>query len=186
MLTVDLNTRVLSQDHQVFFARPGHAYRLYPEFVEHRAVFAELPLLDLTQGVPIEQQPRLNARIHRSRAIRSWYAAGRPEHRVPSRELDDYPDGLGDRGVSQIRGSLLGLFGRARVGDLVVVSPKAYSLPALVGEFTDEAGNYVTHRSEKYGRQEFLTGRSVRWLGRTTRRKLPARVNETVTTGGGP
>ncbi len=67
---VDLNARIIPADREVYVARPGADYRLYPDFVEHEVVFPELPLLELENGVPLsEYQDDLDKRILRALAL---------------------------------------------------------------------------------------------------------------------
>ena len=42
MITVDLNARVLGEEHNVYVARPGKGYRLYREFRENSSLILEL------------------------------------------------------------------------------------------------------------------------------------------------
>lgn len=113
MVFVDINTRILPRDHEIFFARPGSGYRLYPDFIENEMIFIDLPGLNLTPDIPLSQQSGINQQIHRSRALKSWYR-GKGDSPKPSVEVGDYSKGIEDAGVSQLRSALTGYFHRAK------------------------------------------------------------------------
>lgn len=179
MIHVDLRTRILPPDHQVFFARPGAQYRLYPEVVQERSILIDLPFLDLQPGVPIEQQPDLDARIRRSRRLRTWY-----RHRDigddPSRDLDDYRNLAADTGLPQLRAVLISCFDRAKQGDLVLVVPGAWNADALIGEFDTPGTAFSNHRVYRFYERDPLTGRSVKWLATQPRRLLDGEIIDIV------
>jgi signal peptidase I len=179
MIEVDLNTRILPRDHEIFFARPGSGYRLYADFVAESAVFVDLPGLELVPGLPFSQQEFINRKIHRARALREWHRWGRDTPR-PSADLRDYPSGVGDAGVAQHRSALLGYFERAKKGDLVLVSPAAYSFPAYIGEFVGEPSEIVSFRVPRFYENDLLQGRQVRWLGTILKRFLSQTILDIV------
>ena len=171
MITVDLDTKILPQNHEVFFARAGDGYRLYPEFVAEEAVFADLPGLGLTPGVAFADQDKLNQRLHRSRALRNWHVSQKNEPR-PSDDLNDYPAGAGDGGISQLRGALSGFFERAKKGDLVVITPYKFSDLAYVGEFTGGPQDIESFTVPRLYGDDELQGRRVKWRLSVVKRYL--------------
>jgi len=179
MINVDLRTRILPEDHQVFFARPGAQYRLYPEVVDTSSVLIDLPFLELQPGVPIEDQPDLDARIRRSRRLRTWYRH-RDVEDEPSRDLAEYQNYVADVGVPQLRAVLMSCFDRAKVGDLALVVPGSWSADALIGEFDTVGTDFSTHRVPRFYGREPITGRSVRWLAKQPRRLLDGEVIDIV------
>jgi hypothetical protein len=174
----DLNTRIIPKDREVYVARPGRSYRLYREIVKDRVVVADLPFLDFKKGVPIRKQLNLDARILRSRALRSWYRRKRVGD-TPSRDLDDYV-GKTDRSVHQLRGILLGYFEKLKIDDLVIVPPSAYSQQAMVGEVTGAAEAYIRVRVPRLYGGDPLTGRRVTWLAGIEKRRLPTPILDTL------
>jgi hypothetical protein len=180
MIEVDLDTRVLPREHEVFFARPGEKFRFYNDFVQGQVVAPDLPGLQLDPGIPVERQPKLNARIRMARTVRDWHRAGRPADRQPSRNVEDYRNTIGDGGIAQLRGVVVGYFGRAKKGDLVLVVPGAYSQLAFVGEFLDDPGEVVRFNLDRFYRDDPLLARRVRWLASTEKRFLPRPILEIV------
>ena len=47
MIEIDLNARVLTENHNVFIVRPGNGYGLYPEITQRSLLILELPGLGL-------------------------------------------------------------------------------------------------------------------------------------------
>lgn len=171
-IEIDLNTRIIPEDHEVFVVRPGKGYRLYEYFVDHQMILADLPFLDLKKGIAISDQPDLDRKIKRSRALRNWYR-GRQEGDEPSRILDDYNVGPKDLSIGQLRAVLVAYFEKLKQGDLVIVPPSAYAYPAYVGEVTGKGTDYVRQRAPRAYGQDPLTGREVAWLTQIEKRKLP-------------
>ena len=50
MIEIDLNARILPEDHNVYVVRPGSGYGLFPEIVENSILLLELPGLGLQVG----------------------------------------------------------------------------------------------------------------------------------------
>jgi hypothetical protein len=177
-LTVDIGTKILPADHEVYVARPGGRYKLYGSVIASSMVFPELPMLDLQKGLSIDNQPDLIRRVRRSSAIRSWHNSSRPEDNLPDRNLAAYKD-EDSASVSQFIGVLRGYFERAKKGDLVIVPPSAYSQECFIGEFLTHPTEFRHHRVDKYG-DDYLTARSVKWLAQITKRALPVTVIEAI------
>jgi hypothetical protein len=86
-IVLNLNTRILQDDHQVFVTRPGKDYRLYPEFLEQSVVLLELPGLTIPEEISLEECRDLRERILMARRVRNWHQRGRPESDIPSRDF---------------------------------------------------------------------------------------------------
>lgn len=169
---VDLNASIIDKNRQVYVARPGRRYSLYLDFLEQSVVFPELPGLDLDRSKPFKEQEDLDAKILRAREIQQWIR--RPsESEPPNRELEIYREKAGGRGLSQLRGIVAGYFDRMAVGDLVVVPPSSFSQDALIGELTTGPDKIISAYTKQYDGETF-DGRSVRWLARIPKKKLPA------------
>jgi hypothetical protein len=86
VIEIDLNARVLTENHNAFIVRPGNGYGLYPEITQRGLLILELPGLDLTSGErPADDD--LRRRINRSRALRSWYR-GDQDGAKPTAHID--------------------------------------------------------------------------------------------------
>ena len=177
-IEVDLATHVLTEEHGVFFARPGARYHLYADVIAESTILVDLPNLDLDKGLSVEAQPDLGARIRRARTLRRWHNARR-EPTEPSRDLADYALGT-EKGLPQLRSTIKGFFEVARKGDLVLVAPGPYSLDAYIGELVDDAPGYVEIAVPRRYEADVLTGRRVRWLARFPKRLLTGAILDII------
>ncbi|MEO1019906.1 MAG: hypothetical protein AAFY56_19770, partial [Pseudomonadota bacterium] len=142
MITIDLQSRVLTPDRGVFFVRPGAGYRLHPDFESLSTIFSDLPGLDLDIERELAEQPDIFARIRRASKIRLWY-----QHKsgdFPSRDIDAYRSAARDQSVATLYTILRGFFERANKGDLVLVPPRRFNRNALIGEIQTDAPGYQT------------------------------------------
>jgi len=179
-IVVDINTRLLTDSHQIFVSRPGKDYRLYPEVSENSVVLLELPALDLTPGVPIDDYTDLEQRIKRSKRIRNWHKRRRPEDDVPPRDLAEYSGQSLDRGEAQLQGLVRAMFDRAKKGDLVIVPPKSFNNNALVGEFLDGPGESTSLAVDRMYLGDALPARRVKWLASIPKRNLSPSILDAI------
>ena len=161
-----------------YVARPGKGYKLYRTFVDNDIVAPDLPFLDLTDGLPLGEHKDLEQRIRRSRAIRSWYRAGK-EGDGPDRELAAYTNARSDKSVHSLRTTIGGFFEKLKIGELVIVPPSAFAQDAYIGEVTSDPTDYVPVHAPVYG-NDAITGRRVKWLARIQKRRLPSSILEAL------
>lgn len=178
-ISVDLKTRVIPKDHNVFVARPGKNSRLYATFYAQKAIGPDFPGLDLKRGTVLADQKDVEARVRRSVRLRNWHLSGRDAAGEPSRSLADYAKAGASKGMGQYRSILLGYFERAAKGDLAIVTPKSWSLRALLVEFQDDPSSIVPIDVPFYPRDP-LSGRRVRILAEIEKRRLPSKVLDIV------
>lgn len=169
MIHVDLKSKVIGENQTVFMVRPGSNYKLYNLFTESQGIYADLLGLELQNGVPLDEQDRVLAQLHRARHLRAFRRSGEIE---PSRDLDDYNQYKKNAAVSQLHRVLRGFFEIAKKGDIVLVPPRAFSQDALIGELTSDPSDLSTTRFPQLYGQERLYGRSVKWLGKVPKGKL--------------
>lgn len=177
MIEIDLNARVLNENHNVYVVRPGSDYRLFPEFRESSLLLLELPGLDWPNGHELSDED-LRRRINRSRALRGWYRVSTDDPK-PSMDLTSYTAG-GGQSTSQFAGYARSAFERMNIGDLVVVPPRSYREDALVGEVASAAREVETLAVSKYFGIDELPGRRLRWIGRLPKRQLPYPILEAL------
>ena len=165
MITVDLNARVLGEEHNVYVARPGKGYRLYREFTENSSLILELPGLKLEPDVPLNDQ-QLRRRINRSRAFRGWYNRGQPSDDRPSRDLNTYSAEGGGNSAAQLEGLVRTYYEKIQRGDLVIVPPKAYMDDVLIGEVRHIGTRYDTEKAPGSSAMRICQhGQCVGWPG---------------------
>jgi len=171
-VVLDLRFRVVRPDQEVFIVFPGRDYFLHQFFNLHGCIFPELPALDLIPKRRIQDQPDLDAKLMRSRAIDAWYLSGKRGDR-PSRLLSDYKKRRAPRWLPQTRGVLAGFFDRAKNGDLVVVPGPTTFSNVLIGEIDDQIPNDLARFEEitvpEVWENEKVPSRRVRWLAHVLR-----------------
>lgn len=172
MIVVDLNTRIVNSDHNVFVVRPGKEYRLFEDFIKSELIFPDLPGLELRSGVPLSEYKDLPERIRRSNAIKSWYNRDRPEDDVPPRNLDHYSGRHRTASQIQLEAVLRGYFEKAAQGDLVIVPPRNYKANAYIGELVGPPSEIVEAPLRLFP-GEMASSRRVRWLAQMAKRSLP-------------
>ena len=172
MIEIDLNARILSEDHNVFIVRPGNAYGLFGEITQRASLILELPGLDLTPGVRPDDAD-LRRRVNRSRALRAWYNGTQDATDKPPAGLDAYSATEGGASAAQLVGLVRTFFEKMRPGDLVVVPPKSYMEDAWIGEISGPAYDVQPERVARLFGEEILPGRAVRWIARIPKRDLP-------------
>jgi hypothetical protein len=161
-IVLDLKFRVVSPEQEAFIVFPGQNYALYPYFVTLSRIFPELPALDLVPKKRIAEQPDLDAKLRRSRAIDVWYSSGKKDDTRPSRKLSDYTNRRTPKWLPNTRGVLTGFFDRARKGDLVIVPPNSIFSRVLIGELLDD--NLEEIMVPEVWEREKVPSRRVRWL----------------------
>lgn len=161
MIRIDLRSKNITSSQNVFLVRPGSNYKLYDVFESNEGIFVDLPGLNLEHGLPLDQQDRITAQLHRARKLRAFR---RSKEEPPSRNLDDYNNYKNDRSILQLSLILKGFFEEAKKGDLVVVPPSAFSQKALIGELLDDPTGIVSTTVIRGQEEETLYGRRVRWL----------------------
>lgn len=178
---VDLNTRIIRDDHEVFLARPGKQCRMYSQFVEHQKVGPELPGLGLVSGVPIDEQPELYKKVRRSIALRKWIEKNRPDGQKPSLDLNDY-ENKNSASVAAHISTIRAYFETAKKGDFAIVFPHSYMNDAFIYEFSSEPLEITTlPNAWRYDSDdEKIQGRSLKFISRIPKRNLNQSILETT------
>jgi hypothetical protein len=175
MIEIDLNARILPEEHNVYVVRPGSSYGLFAEITQQANLILELPGLDLTSGQrPGEED--LRRRVNRSRALRGWYNGTQDADSKPALDLDKYSALEGGASAAQFVGLVRTFFEKMKVGDLVIVPPKSYMDDAWIGEVTGGDYEIVPVRVGRLFGDEWLPGRAVRWIAKLPKRELPFEI----------
>ena len=184
-ISIDIATKILPEDHNVFLVRPGSRYKLYPLFVSQNAMFFDLPGLELEKGVQFSDHDDIELRIRRSLALRLWYRSGRIHTTRPSVDLDSYlssqVSAARRRSVRQLHGIGRGYFERSNKGDLILVPPLAFAADTMIGEVSGEASpdNRISVHSDFYG-DDLLYGRKVKWRGGFPKNELSGKIIDLI------
>ncbi|MDF2366459.1 hypothetical protein [Sneathiella sp.] len=177
---VDLNTRILENDHKVYLARPGKGYRLYDEFLANFVVGPEMPGVDLIPGRVISNQPNLDLRLKKSIAIRKWLNEGRKNKDRPSDSINSYKSFGNARSKGQLLAVLKGYFEEMQQTDLLVIPPGAFAKQTLIAEPIGDPEDFQNEKFEKYFEKYSIPTRKIKVLSEIEKRALPSHVQDII------
>jgi hypothetical protein len=177
-MEIDLKTRFLDRDHQVFLIHPGERKKFYEEVRAHEEIFLDIPGAALVIEDDEFYSLENIANLKLSRAIVKWHRSGAEKEKEPSRLVSDYHDQAkrfltkrgATKGFARLAAEADALYRRAKVGDLIVVAGTSYFSNVLIGEIVRRYSSKSTARSRLYP-GERIPARSIRWLS-TNKKKL--------------
>jgi hypothetical protein len=174
MPTFDLSSKIVTEEQNAWVVHAGRARKHFPGFVGEGAVFLETPFLKIDRKI-VENKNLLRQAVRRSKAFEKHY--GTTGSQVPSELLSDYPsDPFEETRLTSITGSIASLFGRAKVGDIVMV-PGRDDVNGMLqssirfGEIVSDFKSDDVLKSTNTGLME-VPYRQVRWLNSVPRRKI--------------
>lgn len=119
---IDLNTKIISSDTDVYMARAGKQGHLFAQVLAEKAIGPDLPNLDLDLSKGLDEEKYITAKINRSRQLSRWIqssATSRGEE--PSKDLGDYENDKKRSGHAQIEGIVRTYFKAMKAGDVLVI-----------------------------------------------------------------
>lgn len=158
-IEVDIATRTVADDEDIYIVRPGAAYALYHEFQATSRVFLDFPGL----GVNLEQKPlpaNLRMMIARSLDTRDWLLSDRSTTR-PSDDLRDYINKTKMRKFGRYAAAIEKLYYELPVGTIIVVPGPGYISDVMIGVLT---GPPVIADNIRAYPGEAIPVREVRWV----------------------
>ncbi|QBX37206.1 hypothetical protein E4M02_02675 [Brevundimonas sp. S30B] len=160
-VTLDISTRFVGQNEEMYIVRPGEGFSLYNDFMRHRAIFLDFPDIRLDFAAT-PKKDALRQAVVRSMELREWHRRHQrgPE---PSRDPSDYVDAAKGRRVGRYVGAVERLYYTLKPGTIVVVPGPGYFSDVLIGEIVGPPTT-VTDVSLYPG--ETLPARRVRWIGK--------------------
>ena len=171
-LVVDIATRVVGDDEDIFVIQPGEGFHLYDRFDSASAVFMDLPDLGLDFSKPIPNWENLRETIVRSLAIKDWVVAGK-HGAGPSRDIADYAGKAHGRRLGRYAGAVQSLYFELKKSAIIMVPGQHYADDVLIGELA--AG--PTYRSwQSLYAGERMAVRPVHWLRRKQRASFSPEV----------
>ncbi|GAA0460229.1 hypothetical protein [Sphingomonas molluscorum] len=164
---LDIATRIVRSDEDIYVIQPGRDYRLYSAFDRHDAVFFEFPSLTVDFRRP-PTRDELRRQLVKAIAVRDWIEA----HRVdpePPRDAAHYHDLAHGRRVGRYAGAVEALFYKLKPGTIVVAPGKGFDDPVLFGQIVGEP-EFASWRDVYEA--ERLPVRRVQWTARRIRGSL--------------
>jgi hypothetical protein len=138
-------------------------------FLGNDVIFLETPAIKLTPNV-LKDVAAVRQRTRMSIAIADYIRMGGPK--VPSRVPSSYSDAkLEDGPEKTLASNVRKMFGRMKIGDLVVVPGQTFA-PVHFGEIISDFDSADTISIERYP-GEHIPVRRVRWLNQVPRAMVP-------------
>ncbi len=177
-LVVDIATRVVGPNEDVFVVQPGEGFHLFDRFDRSSIVFLDFPdlALDVTKAAP--DWKALREIVVRSLAIRDWISGGKVGP-GPSRNLADYDGKAHGRRLGRYAGALKTMYFELPEAAIIMVPGRHYDDDVLIGQITGKP-RFKTWKSP-YADEKMLV-RSVRWLRRKQRASFSAEVRSKLGT----
>jgi hypothetical protein len=172
--SVDIATRVVKADENIYVMQPGEGYWLYDSFAQFSHVFLDFPGLGLDFKEPAPDDKALRTMIVRSLTLSDWIRNDK-RGKTPSRDLADY---LGkDRRLRLGRyvGAVKRLYFDLTPGTIIVVPGRHYYDDVLIGEIVGKPRMLV--RKSLYDKEP-VPARKIEWLRRKPRSAFTREVRE--------
>lgn len=175
MVTVDLKTKVLAQNHGVYMVRPGAGYNLLEAFYEHQVIAPDLAFLD----VPRNERPRdfrgLEAQVKRARRFAEWVRTEETRSDdMPPQDIATYADGDTPHRLTLYRNTADEILHSMPEGSLVFVPNPDFTQKAMFGELVGADEERVTFNGTGHRQQFRYQGRRLRNVKMLAMRSLPA------------
>lgn len=175
--SIDLNTKVISNDARVFLARAGKNGHMFQQVLEHQAIGPDLPMLGLDLRNGLNGDPNVEAKVKRARAFSSWLRQARDARgNRPSANINDYHGANKRSGHAQIEGIVRSYFQELNSGDVLVIPNPSYYGDAIIAELLP-IGDFVVNipGTDRFEGFEF-DGRRFGHFKRVKMAKLPRSV----------
>lgn len=164
IIEVDIATRFVGDDDDVYVVRPGKNYSLYETFRDDSIAFLDFPGLRLNfSRRPVTTEINsLREQIVRSMKLRDWHLGGR-HGREPSRDMSAYRGKAKGRRLGRYVGDIGRLYYGFEPGTIIVVPGPGYISDVLIGVIVG-APEEVSDIKRYDG--EIVAIRRVEWVGK--------------------
>lgn len=170
IIDIDIATRIVGDNEDMFVVRPGVSYSLYGDFERENAVFLDFPDLPFA----LDQSPKatdvVREIVTRSLAIRDGHLNTDPNATPPSRDQADYKGAAIGRRVGAYIGAIQRLYYELPIGTIIIVpSSKSYIDDVAFAEITGPTERREAARA--YPGEQMMV-RPVRWLAKKQKASL--------------
>ena len=163
-LLIDIATRIIADDEDIFIVQPGEGYHLYDTFRDSKVVMLDFPDLKISPSRKPDRET-LRLALVMSQTIRDWRNDGEPDPE-PSRDLADYEKVPQGRRLGRYAGAIETLHYDLSPGSIIVVPGPGLDDPVLIGEIvgrTERLSWRSLYRGEK------MLARRVDWIAEKPR-----------------
>lgn len=132
---IDLKTKIISSDTDVYLARAGKQGHLFAQVLAEHAIGPDLPNLDLDLSKGFDEEKNLVAKINRARRLGRWIQSPMESRGdQPPRNLADYDNDKKSSGHAQIEGIVRTYFKDMKAGDVLVIPDPQLFGQAILAE----------------------------------------------------
>jgi hypothetical protein len=179
-MQINLSTKVIDADFQVYSLFPGEGYKHRHVMIEKNFVYLDFPEIEIPPTAVEMQSRDFLLRVAQSEEFAYWISRRRPVGERPSDNLNDYDGVRSGQRRSRYINALSGLIFEAKKSELVLVPDMGAFGDLLVGEFVEDPG---VIRYVQVGPMETrYVGRRVRWLTRISQHTLSSEFLKSVRT----
>lgn len=159
-VTVDIATRMVGAQEDIFIVQPGRKYWLYEHYKRSKHVFLDFPGLDLEFSKPAPADRALRQMVVRSLAISEWLQDGKKGVQ-PADDLKAYVGKDKRRRLGRYVGAIKRLYWDMKPGTIIVVPGPNFDDDVLIGEIV---GAPTMLRNEAIYPGYMAPARKVKWL----------------------
>ena len=176
MIHADIATKIIAPETSIWVVFPGRGRRYINTFLGQQRIFLETPGIAITPKL-VSDFPTIRRHVRMSNAIAEYYLHSESK-KFPSRNPKSYQEGpIKNASLRVLASSVRKMFGRMKVGDLVIVPGRMFA-PVYFGEVTAPFAASDTLEVQRYG-HETIPFRRVRWLNEgVPRTSIPQRLQE--------
>tara|TARA_R110000868_G_scaffold305573_7_gene566621 strand:- start:7451 stop:8599 length:1149 start_codon:yes stop_codon:yes gene_type:complete len=172
--SVDIVTRVVQPDEDIYIVQPGSSYWLYETFKANNHIFLDFPALPLTFSTPAPDDKTLRQMVVRSLAMGEWIDSGK-QGKQPSQLLSDYVGKDSRKRLGRYVGAIKRLYWDLKPGAIIVVPGRRFYDEVMIGEIVGVPTMYSA--AQIYG-GETVPARKVRWLRSKPRSAFSAELRD--------
>jgi|TARA_R100000501_G_scaffold10060_4_gene19975 hypothetical protein len=162
IVDIDIATRVIGDEEDIFIIRPGQDFTLYADFRKKGVAFLDFPDLDLLLFKSKWENEKQREAVLRSSTIRDWHLTGRSKDQQPSRAHSDYEGRAKGMRLGAHVASVKRFYLELPVGTIIVVPGPGYFSDVLVGQLSSKV---ISQKDIGLYRGEVVPARRVDWLG---------------------
>lgn len=173
-VTVDIATRMVGEDEDIYIVQPGRRYWLYEHYKRSRHVFLEFPGLNLEFSKPAPDDRVLRQMVVRSVAISEWLQDGKKGIQ-PADDLNAYIGKDKRKRLGRYVGAIKRLYWEMKPGTIIVVPGPNFDDDVLIGEIV---GKPTMLQNEAIYPDYMTPARKVKWLRSKPRAAFSRDVRE--------
>lgn len=167
IIEVDIATRFVREDEDMYVIRPGASFSLYDDFIREKAVFLDFPDLPFSLESKPKSTTTVREIITRSIGLRDWHLGKAAKE--PSRRQEDYKGAATGRRVGAYIGAIQRLYYELPTGTVLLIPSKTYIGDVI---FVELAGPPERREAAKAYPGEQMIVRPIRILARKQKASL--------------